>query len=316
MKKDKKNIINYEKIYDLIIIGAGPAGISAAIYAKRAMLEVLMFEEDLIGGKLNKTGEIENYTGFKSIKGISLSKMMKDQLLSFNFKIENKKIKSLKKENEIFIAKTDNDEKFFSRAVIISTGTIERKLEIEGEKELTNFGVSYCAICDGFLFKNKDVLVIGGGYSGCESANYLSNIAKKVYLVHHGKELKVDLKLKEIINSNKRIEIFLKSEIIKIIGNKKVESSIILINKEIEKEINVSGVFPCIGLIPNSQPVEDLKVCDTAKYILVDENCSTNVNGLFSAGDVNKKINRQIATAVSDGVIAAQSAISYLNSLK
>ncbi|WNE41470.1 MAG: Thioredoxin reductase [Mycoplasmataceae bacterium] len=315
MKKSKKIIINHEKIYDLIIIGAGPAGISAAIYAKRAMLSVLMFEEDLIGGKLNKTGDIENYTGFKSIKGSSLSKMMEEQLLSFNFKIENKKIRSLKKEKDVFIAKTDNDETFFSKSTIISTGTIERKLEIEGEKELTNSGVSYCAVCDGFLFKDKDVLVIGGGYSGCESANYLSNIARKVYLVHHGKELKVDLRLKEIINSNKKIEIFLESEIIKIIGNKKVESSIILINKDIEKEINVSGVFPCIGLIPNSQLVEELEVCDSAKYILVNENCSTKINGLFSAGDVNKKRNRQIATAVSDGVIASQSAISYLNSL-
>ena len=169
-----------KKIYDLIIIGAGPAGVSAAIYAKRAMIEVLIFEKDMVGGKLNKTDKIENYAGLRSIKGNSLAKLMNKQLVLLNFQIENQQIHSVRKtKNGNFILKAEDKKKFYSKSVIIATGTTEKKIGVKGESRLTNKGVSYCAVCDGFLFKNKKVMVVGGGYSGCESAIYLSKIVIK-----------------------------------------------------------------------------------------------------------------------------------------
>src|ERR1700744_2499514 len=174
-------------VYDLLIIGAGPAGISAAIYAKRAMLNLLVIESEIVGGKLNKTGEIENYPGFKNIQGIELAELMKNQLESFNFEIKIQRVELIIKKEKIFQIKTDK-EIYLAKTVIISTGTTERKLGIEGEKKFTNKGISYCAVCDGFLFRDKKVVVVGGGYSGCESALYLSKIAKSVDLIHHSEE--------------------------------------------------------------------------------------------------------------------------------
>lgn len=302
-----------KKIYDLVIVGAGPAGISSAIYAKRAMLNVLVFEENLIGGKVNKTDSVENYAGFQMIKGKLLSKMMKEQLISLNFQIENQRVRTIKiVDDKNFLLETEK-ENFLAKSVIVATGTTEKKLEVEGERSLINRGVSYCAVCDGFLFKNKKVMVVGGGYSGCESAVYLSRIAKKVYLVHYSNELKVEMRLKRLVKSSKKIETILNSEVIKIVGKDKVDSSIILINKKEEKKIQVDAVFPCIGLNPNTTLVNELKICDQAKYIEVIESCKTRILGLFSAGDVTKKTHRQIATAIGDGASAAQSAIYYLN---
>lgn len=302
-------------VYDLLIIGAGPAGISAAIYAKRAMLNLLVIESEIVGGKLNKTGEIENYPGFKNIQGIELAELMKNQLESFNFEIKIQRVELIIKKEKIFQIKTDK-EIYLAKTVIISTGTTERKLGIEGEKEFTNKGVSYCAVCDGFLFRDKKVVVIGGGYSGCESALYLSKIAKSVDLIQHNEELKVDLELKKSITNKKNINIILNSKIIKINGNEYLKSVKIINNKLLEIDILTSAVFPCIGMTPNSEIIDNLEIKDELKYIEVDVDCKTKIPGIFSAGDVTKKKNRQIVTAISDGSIAAQSAIKYLQNFK
>ncbi|WNE41806.1 MAG: Thioredoxin reductase [Mycoplasmataceae bacterium] len=302
-------------VYDLLIIGAGPAGISASIYAKRAMLKVLLIESEIVGGKLNKTGEIENYPGFKSIQGIELAKLMKEQLISFNFEIKNQKVESLIRKEKIFQIKT-NKEIYLAKSIIVSTGTKERKLEIEGEIKFTNKGVSYCAVCDGFLFRNKEVVVVGGGYSGCESALYLSKIVKKVNLIHHSEELKIDSELKKSINDKENINVILNSKIIKINGTESLKSVSIINNESLEIEILASAVFPCIGMVPNSNIIDNFEIMDEWKYIQIDSDCETKIPGIFSAGDVTKKKNRQIVTAVSDGSIAAQSAIKYLQNLK
>jgi len=248
-------------VYDLLIIGAGPAGISASIYAKRAMLKVLLIESEIVGGKLNKTGEIENYPGFKSIQGIELAKLMKEQLISFNFEIKNQKVESLIKKGKIFQIKT-NKEIYLAKSIIVSTGTKERKLEIEGEIKFTNKGVSYCAVCDGFLFRNKEVVVIGGGYSGCESALYLSKIVKKVNLIHHSEELKIDSELKKSITDKENINIILNSKIIKINGTESLKSVSIINNESLEIEILASAVFPCIGMVPNSNIIDNFEIMD------------------------------------------------------
>ncbi|CAG8525258.1 13530_t:CDS:2 [Cetraspora pellucida] len=269
-------------LYDLIIIGAGPAGLTAAIYAKRALLKCLILEKSLTGGKLNKTA---------------------DEVL----KLEKKKGE--------FVVKTGEGNSFTSRAVIIASGAVEKELGIEGEKKFTNLGVSYCAICDGFLFRNHEVAVVGGGYSALETALYMSNVAKKVYLIHRRSEFRAEPKIVIQAQNNPKIIFLLNSILTEIEGGETVEKVVVnnLANKK--SELSVKAVFPCIGLAPFSSFAHELGVCDRENYIAIKDDCSTTVPGLFAAGDVARptpnKI-KQIVTAVAEGAIAAQSVIKYL----
>ncbi|RHZ37516.1 NAD(P)/FAD-dependent oxidoreductase [endosymbiont GvMRE of Glomus versiforme] len=309
--------------YDLIIIGAGPAGLAAAIYAKRALLATLILEKDLDGGKLNKTAEVENYPGFIKIKGPKLAEEMAKHARSYKIDGKNEKVIQLIKNNQgAFEVKTEKNEThytYFSRAVIIASGTIENKLNVPGEEEFTNFGVSYCAICDGFAFRDRVVAVVGGGYSACEVALYLSEIAKKVYLIHRRKEFRVDQEIKQQVEQNPRIKLILERTVKEIVGEtanqRKVTHLILNDLQELEKEkLEISALFPCIGLLPYTDFLHNLSgVCDEKNYVNVNEKCETKINGLFAIGDVVKPERiRQIVTATADGAIAAQAVIEHL----
>jgi len=313
-------MIEADKQYNLIIIGAGPAGLTAAIYAKRALIKVLILEKELGGGKLNKTKEVENYPGFIKIGGMELAEKIMQHANQYNLKWQQQEVLELKKYKDMFEVKTNKDT-FYSQTIIIASGTIEKTLGVKGEKEFTNFGVSCCAICDGFAFKNQKVAVVGGGYSACESALYLSNIADKVYLIHRRQEFRVEEEIIRQIKTNPKIELVLDAEIVEIFGQETVQAkkithlSLNLVNQT-TKIINVTGVFPCIGLKPLVNFSHE-KICSKQGYIITDNYCATEILGLFAAGDVTKPIRiKQIVTAVADGAIAAQSVIKYLKSKK
>ncbi|WNE41052.1 MAG: Thioredoxin reductase [Mycoplasmataceae bacterium] len=301
-------------LYDLIIIGAGPAGLTAAIYAKRSLLKCLIFEKYLPGGKLNKTGEIDNYPGLFSIEGPEMAEKMTNHVKNYEIDWNYQEVIKLEKKEKKFVLETIAGNVFFSKTVIVASGAIEKELKIKGEKEFFNSGVSYCAICDGFLFRGKDVAVVGGGYSALEAALYMSNIARKVYLIHRSSDFRVDKEILEKAKNNSKIFFLLNVSLIEIKGNESLEKIIFKDNQRV-KEIAISAVFPCIGLSPLSNLVHQLGVCDQQNYVKIGEDCSTSVLGLFAAGDVariNEKKIKQIVTAVAEGAVAAQSAIKYL----
>lgn len=302
--------------YDLIIIGAGPAGLTAAIYAKRALLKTLIFEKSVVGGKLNKTEDVDNYPGFTSIKGPELAYKMTEHAKYYEIDWKNEEVSKLEKRGDSFFLETNEKNNFTSKTIIIASGAIENELKIPGEKKFTNSGVSYCTICDGFLFRDKEVVVVGGGYSALESALYMSNIASKVYLVHRREVFRAEKRIVEKIQKNSRIVLIFNSALIEIQGEEQAEKVIIkdLINNQ-ESQLFVQGVFPCIGLLPLSSLAHQLGVCDQQNYITINNDCSTALPGLFAAGDVariNEKKIKQIVTAVAEGAIAAQSVIKYL----
>lgn len=300
--------------YDLIIVGAGPAGLTAAIYAKRSLLKCLIFEKYLPGGKLNKTGEIDNYPGFNSIKGPEMAEKITNHVKDYEIDWKYEEVIKLKKKEKEFVLETTEGNTFTGKSVIVASGTIEKELNVKGEKEFFNLGVSYCVICDGFLFREKDVVIIGGGYSALEAALYMSSIANKVYLIHRTSDFRVEKEILERAKNDLKITFFINSFLVEIEGQKTVKK-IIFKNGEKKEELTVSAVFPCIGLSPLSDLVHDLGVCDQQKYIQIKEDCSTSIPGLFAAGDVariNEKKIKQIVTAVAEGAIAAQYAIKYL----
>jgi len=305
-----------ETFYDLIIVGAGPAGLAAVIYAKRALLKTLIFEKGIVGGKLNKTEDVDNYPSFASIKGPELARKMAEHAKYYEISWQYEEVVKLQKKEKEFLVKTQTGNSFISKAIIIASGANENKLGIKGEKELTNRGVSYCAICDGFLFRKQEVAVIGGGYSALEAALYLSNITSRVYLIHRRSNFRAEREIVEKVKNDPKIVLFLESVLIEIKGQNKVEKLIMknLLNGE-ERELWVTAIFPYIGLSPLSNLVHELGICDHHNYIKINDNCSTSVAGLFAAGDVarrDKKKVKQIVTAVAEGAIAAQTAIKYL----
>lgn len=302
--------------YDLIVIGAGPAGLTAAIYAQRALLKTLILEKSLPGGKLNKTEDVDNYPGFTTIKGPELATKMTEHAKHYEIDWQQGEVTKVEKKNGKFIAKTSEGNIFNSKAVIIASGAIENKLKVKGEKELTNLGVSYCAICDGFLFREKVVVVVGGGYSALETALYMSNVASKIYLVHRRSDFRAEKEIAKKVKDNPKITLLLNSTIVEIAGKEKVEK--VIINSLISNEVNelpTDAVFPCIGLSPLSNFIHELGICDKQNYIFIKDNCSTLIPGLFAAGDVarnNENKIKQIVTATAEGAIAAQSVIKYL----
>jgi thioredoxin reductase (NADPH) len=302
-------------LYDLIIVGAGPAGLTAVIYAKRAFLKTLIFEKSVRGGKLNKTAEIQNYPAFSSIQGPELAQKMTKHALDYGVEWSDQEVLKIEKKGFQFIIHT-NQKTFSSKTVIVASGAIENKLGIKGEKEFTNLGVSYCAICDGYLFRGQ-VVVVGGGYSALETALYMSNIASKVYLVHRRESFRADPEIVAEVQTKPKIIFFLNSVVSEIKGTTTVEK--VIIQKTdglfLPRELLVQAVFPCVGLTPFSHFIHSLGICDSQDYIRINPDCSTAIPGFFAAGDVarntEKKI-RQIVTAISEGAIAAQSVIEYL----
>lgn len=304
-----------EKIYDVIIIGAGPAGMTSSIYASRANLDVLMVEKKYPGGQMLSTAEIENYTGYENITGPDLSEKMFEHSKKFGTDFVFGEIKKVKIENNIKILEISG-KTYKSKSIIIATGTQARLLGIEGEKEFTSKGVSYCAVCDGAFFKGKNVVVIGGGDSAIEESLYLANLVNKVTVVHRRDELRAQKILQDRAFKKKNIEFCWDSIPVKINGEKKVTGIEVKNVKTNEiKKIEAEGIFIYIGMIPQTEVFKDLNILDEKGYVIADENMLTSVEGVFVAGDVRQKEIRQVVTATSDGAIAAQSAYKYIELL-
>lgn len=307
---------NTNEIYDILIIGAGPGGITAAIYGARAMAKIAMIEKGAPGGKITKTSEIENYPGFDSIQGPDLALKMFEQTQKLNIPYLAERVTNITKKDNLFELDLLSGKKLFAKVVIVATGTVERKLGIPGEIELNSRGVSYCAVCDGALYRRKDVVVVGGGYSAIEEAMYLARFVNKVYLIHRRDQFRADMNIVNKAKANPKIDFIVDSIVteIKDVDANRV-TAIVVKNVKTDEitELEVSAVFPYIGAIPISDFAKNLDVLDENGYFIVDNKCLTKVPGLYATGDVTNTTLRQIATAVSDGAKAAQFALEYLD---
>ncbi|UCE96015.1 MAG: thioredoxin-disulfide reductase [Candidatus Bathyarchaeota archaeon] len=299
--------------WDLIIIGAGPAGLAAGIYAGRNELKTLIFEEKLPGGEAAVTPLVENYPGFESISGPELTEKMVSHCKKFGAQInELERVRSLDVGNQKKFVKTDKGG-YSASAIIIATGTHYRLLNVPGEDEFKGRGVSYCTLCDGAFFKGKRVIVVGGGNSAATSANYLSNVAANVKLVHRKNQLRAEKAYFEALKTNK-VEFLWNSEVKEIRGDNIVRS-VALLNVKTGKteEVKVDGVFIQVGEIPNTRFVKEAGVAvDKEGYIIVDSRQRTSTDGVFAAGDVTNKPIKQIGTAIGQAIVAATESFGYI----
>lgn len=309
------------EIYDIVIIGGGPAGLTAGIYASRARMKTLLIEKMACGGQVLIADRIENFPGFPDgIKGPDLAEWMSKQAGRFGLEVktvEAKKIIPKNSEKEPFSIELSEGQALKASAVIIATGAKWNSLNVPGEKELSGRGVSYCATCDGPLFRGKDVVVVGGGDTALEDAIFLTKFANKVTIVHRRDKLRATKILQERAFANKKIEMCLGATCAEILGNTRVEGvKVLAVNTGDKKTLKADGVFVLIGLSPNSDSVKGLiKLCPKG-YVLTDEEMKTSVDGIFACGDVRMKMLRQIVTATGDGAIAATSAEHYVERLK
>ncbi len=301
-----------EKVYDLIIIGAGPAGLTASIYAKRAMLDFLFLEKWLPGGEIANTYEVENYPGINYVSGAELADKMIDHTKDLGIKICLESVEEVDFTQKIKKIVT-NYNTYYTKTVLIATGASSKKLGLPNEDDFRGRGISYCAVCDGALFKDKTVAVVGGGDVAVEDVIYLSRVAKKVYLIHRRDSLRAAKRYQEKMFKQENVEMIWDSEVTSFNGKDYLES-IDVVNKKTKEKIviEVNGVFVAIGMIPNISFLKDsIKLSETG-WIITDEFLETSVEGVFAAGDVRDTSLRQIVTSVSDGAMAVSMAQKYL----
>ncbi|WP_141532144.1 thioredoxin-disulfide reductase [Bacillus cereus] len=305
-----------EKIYDVIIIGAGPAGMTAAVYTSRANLSTLMLERGIPGGQMANTEDVENYPGYESILGPDLSNKMFEHAKKFGAEYAYGDVKEVidGKEYKTIIA---GKKEYKTRAIIVASGAEYKKIGVPGEAELGGRGVSYCAVCDGAFFKEKELVVIGGGDSAVEEGVFLTRFASKVTIVHRRDTLRAQKILQDRAFQNEKVD-FIWNHTIKEINdtNGKVGSvTLVDVNSGEEKEFKTDGVFVYIGMLPLSKPFVELGITNENGYVETNERMETKIPGIFAAGDVREKMLRQIVTATGDGSIAAQSAQHYVEEL-
>jgi thioredoxin reductase (NADPH) len=303
-----------QKPFQLVIIGGGPAGLTAGLYAKRFGIDCVLVEMALPGGLITTTEHIDNFPGFPDgISGMALGSKFEEQAKKFGLDIVFSKAIELNKKGDIFEISTD-DAKYTAQAVIVATGSDPKKLDVKGEKEFTGKGVSYCATCDGPFYKNKVVAVVGGGNGAIEEAIYLTKFAKLVTIIHRRDSLRADKVLEEKAAANKKLFFKLNCIIDEIVGEKTVTSLKIRdVKTNKTHSISLDGLFVNVGYTPNSRIVKDIVKLDVDGSILTDDMLATDVPGIFAAGDVRKKPLKQVVTAVADGAVAANSAKNYLS---
>lgn len=301
-------MIKMQKKYDVVIIGAGPAGMSAAIYLKRAGVTPLILEGEVPGGTLNKTHRIDNYPGYTDKEGTTLAFRMYSQIEELNIELKVEKVIDIKRENDLFSIITNSDV-YHARYIIIATGKIPRKLNVPDADKYENKGISYCAICDGALYKNKDVAIIGGGNSAMETASYMSNIANKVYVINRSSSLRADKSEQDDILSRNNVEVIYDSNINKIMDENNHIKGIKLDNG---KKLNVSAIFVCIGQESNMAYYQNLNLKTDESGIKVDSDMKTSDDNVYACGDAISKNLYQVVTATSEGAIAATSIIKQL----
>ncbi|HGO5802265.1 TPA: thioredoxin-disulfide reductase [Streptococcus equi subsp. zooepidemicus] len=303
-------------MYDTLIIGSGPAGMTAALYAARSNLRVGILEQGAPGGQMNNTSDIENYPGYDHISGPELSLKMYEPLEKF--KVENiygivQRVEDCGDYKRVYIEDTHYD----TKTVIVATGAKHRLLGVAGEEEYTSRGVSYCAVCDGAFFRNQELLVVGGGDSAVEEAIYLTQFAKKVTIVHRRDQLRAQKILQERAFANEKLDFIWDSVVREIQGNDIKVSNVVIENVKTGQVTNhdFGGVFIYVGLIPVTQMVSELGITNQEGWIVTDDQMKTSIPGIFAVGDVRQKQLRQITTAVGDGAIAGQGVYHYIENL-
>lgn len=295
-------------MYDIIVVGAGPAGLTAALYARRANKKVLVFEAASYGGQIINTPKIENYPGIPNISGFDFATNLYNQVKNLGAEIKFETVLNIDKDKTV----TTNKDKYQAKSIILATGAVNRKLRIENEKEFVGKGISYCATCDGAFYKGKTVAVNGGGNTALEDAIYLSDIANKVYLIHRRDSFRGENKYLEELKKKENVEFILNSNITKLNGENRLESIEIKDNDENTKTIDIDGLFIAIGQEPKNEIFAGLIELDEKGYIVSSDGVHTNVDGIYVAGDTRVKDLRQLTTAVSDGSIAATQAIKEM----
>ena len=301
-------------MYDVVIIGAGPAGLTAAIYARRAAKKVLVLEAKVYGGQIVNTLDIENYPAEEHISGYDFATKLYNQAKNLGAEIVFEKVISIEangKQKKVIT--TDNV--YEAGSVIIATGSKNKKLGLPNEDQLIGKGISYCATCDGAFYKNKKVAVVGGGNTALEDALYLADVAEKVYLIHRRSEFRGEDSTVSRLKGKESIQFVLNSNVTKLNAGNKLESIEVASADGKVRTIEIDGLFVAIGRIPESKAFANLIKLDDAGYIEADEKCHTNVDGIFVAGDSRTKDVRQLVTATSDGAIAATEAVKYISNL-
>lgn len=305
-----------EKIYDVVIIGAGPAGMTAAVYTSRGNLSTLMIERGIPGGQMANTEEVENYPGFEHILGPELSTKMFDHAKKFGAEYAYGDVQEII-DGEAFKTIKAGGKEYKTRTIILTTGAEYKKMGIPGETELGGRGVSYCAVCDGAFFRNKELVVVGGGDSAVEEGVYLTRFASKVTIVHRRDELRAQKILQDRAFANEKIE-FIWNHTVKSINDENGKVGGVTLASTVddsEQEFKADGVFIYIGMLPLTKPFVNLGILNENGYILTNEQMETSIPGIFAAGDVREKTLRQIVTATGDGSIAAQAAQHYIEEL-
>lgn len=292
-------------MWDIIIVGAGPAGLTAAIYALRANKKVLIFEAKTYGGQIVNAASIENYPGIEKISGFDYATNLYNQVKKLGAEFKFETVIRVDEDRSV----TTNKGTYQAKSIILATGADNRKLRIDREAELVGRGVSYCATCDGNFYKGRDVAVIGGGNTALEDAIYLSNIVNKVYLIHRREEFRADDKYVDEVKSKNNIELVLNSNVVKLNGDNRLESIVVENNDKSTKEIKVDGLFIAVGQEPKNEIFNNVVDLDEKGYIISEDGVHTKVKGIYIAGDSRQKMLRQLTTAVSDGAIAATTAI-------
>lgn len=301
------------EIKPVVIVGAGPAGMTAAIYLARANVKVKIVDKYAPGGKMNITQLVHNYPGYESISGPDLAFKMFEQVRALGVSIDYADVTKIRKEDNTFILESDEGD-LYARAVIVATGTQERKLKIPGEAKYTGRGVSYCAVCDGNLYKNDAIVIIGGGNSAIEEAVFVSKIVREIHIVHRNEVFRADEKLLKELQDSPNVTFHLDTIPVEVFGDESGVTKISLknIKSGAESVLNVKAVFPFVGSDAVTDFLSDFSVRDERGYVLVDHEMMTSVPGLFSVGDVNHKALRQIVTATNDGAIAALAANRFI----
>lgn len=300
-------------MYDIIIIGAGPAGLTAAIYARRADKSVLVLERGTFGGQITYSPKIENYPGFTQISGNELAEKLMEQAINLGAEIEMTEVLGVEKGSEIFTVRCEEGD-YVSRSVIIATGSKHRQLELDREDEFIGNGISFCAVCDGAFYANKTVAVIGGGNSALVEAVMLSELVSKLYIVQNLDFLTGEEKLQSILRSKSNVEIICGTVVDSYLGGDELNGLIIKnVNNGDKIRLDVDGVFLAIGQVPENEIFKNVADLTDRGYIDSDERCLTKTEGLYVAGDCRNKFIRQISTATSDGAIAALAACRYID---
>lgn len=299
-------------MYDTIIIGAGPAGMTAALYAARSNLKVALLERGIPGGQMNNTSDIENYPGYANISGPELAEKMFEPLENLGVEHLFGSVEKIEHQGAIKKVFTE-DEIFETKTLIIATGAVHRHLGVPGEEELNSRGVSYCAVCDGAFFRDEDLLVVGGGDSAVEEAVFLTRFAKTVTIIHRRDELRAQKLLQERAFANEKIHFIWDSVVKEIKGDNRVSSVVVENVKTGEvSERKFGGVFIYVGLDPVSAFVKDLGITNEAGWIVTDNHMKTAISGIYAIGDVREKDLRQVTTAVGDGAVAGQEVYKYI----